>query len=44
MDVAVCTQGEMSVAPACFAHFVQLLKPLAAGKLVLLLEVSTARA
>ncbi|XP_076448227.1 polyamine deacetylase HDAC10-like [Babylonia areolata] len=33
-----CPEGQMSVTPACFAHFVKLLKPLAAGKLVLLLE------
>ncbi|KAL8582057.1 hypothetical protein ACOMHN_028038 [Nucella lapillus] len=33
-----CPEGEMSVTPACFAHFVQLLRPLAEGRLVLLLE------
>ena len=35
----VCVQGEMSVSPACFAHFVNLLKPLAAGRIALLMEV-----
>ena len=37
--VCVCVQGEMSVSPACFAHFVNLLKPLAAGRIALLMEV-----
>ncbi|XP_005097878.1 polyamine deacetylase HDAC10 [Aplysia californica] len=33
-----CPEGEMLVTPACFAHFVNLLTPLASGKLALLLE------
>ncbi|GFO44964.1 histone deacetylase [Plakobranchus ocellatus] len=31
-------QGEMSVEPACFAHFVNLLMPLAKGKIAIILE------
>ncbi|KAK3768236.1 hypothetical protein RRG08_031030 [Elysia crispata] len=38
-DCAIgCPEGEMLVSPACFAHFVNLLKPLAKGKLALILE------
>ncbi|XP_025108324.1 histone deacetylase 6-like isoform X3 [Pomacea canaliculata] len=38
-DSAVgCPEGQMTVTPACFAHFVNLLKTLAGGKIVLLLE------
>ncbi|BFZ09053.1 hypothetical protein BsWGS_12092 [Bradybaena similaris] len=38
-DCAVgCPEGEMAVTPACFAHFVNILTPLASGKLVLALE------
>ncbi|GFR68308.1 histone deacetylase [Elysia marginata] len=38
-DCAIgCPEGEMSVTPACFAHFVNLLKPLAKGKLAIILE------
>ncbi|XP_059151084.1 polyamine deacetylase HDAC10-like [Physella acuta] len=38
-DCAIgCPEGEMTVTPACFAHFVNLLKPLASGKLALVLE------
>ncbi|XP_050412973.2 polyamine deacetylase HDAC10 [Patella vulgata] len=33
-----CPEGEMEVTPACFAHFINLLSPLAGGKLALLLE------
>ncbi|KAK3101938.1 hypothetical protein FSP39_007516 [Pinctada imbricata] len=33
-----CPEGEMEVTPACFAHFVNLLSPLAGGKLCLVLE------
>ena len=35
----IIVQGEMKVTPACFAHFVNLLRPLASGKLALLMEV-----
>ncbi|RUS84060.1 hypothetical protein EGW08_008172 [Elysia chlorotica] len=38
-DCAIgCPEGEMMVSPACFAHFINLLKPLAKGKLALILE------
>ncbi|CAL1534567.1 unnamed protein product, partial [Lymnaea stagnalis] len=38
-DCAVgCPEGEMDVTPACFAHFVNLLMPLANGKVGLILE------
>lgn len=33
-----CPEGEMEVYPSCFAHFTNLLKPLAGGKLCLSLE------
>lgn len=33
-----CPEGEMEVTPACYAHFVSLLSPLAGGKLCLVLE------
>ena len=41
-DCAVgCPEGEMEVTPAMFAHFVNLLRPLASGKLCLIQEVSS---
>ncbi|XP_048252903.1 histone deacetylase 6-like isoform X2 [Haliotis rufescens] len=33
-----CPEGEMKVTPACFAHFINLLSPIAAGKICLILE------
>ncbi|KAK7476011.1 hypothetical protein BaRGS_00032718, partial [Batillaria attramentaria] len=38
-DAAIgCPEGEMCLSPACFAHFINLLRPLAGGKIALILE------
>ncbi|XP_067685147.1 histone deacetylase 6-like [Haliotis asinina] len=33
-----CPEGEMKVTPACFAHFINMLSPVSAGKICLILE------
>ena len=39
-DAAIgCQQGEMEVTPACYGHLTHMLKSLAGGKLVVVLEV-----
>ena len=40
-DAAIgCPEGEMEVTPACYGHLTHMLKSLAGGKLVVVLEVS----
>ena len=39
-SVVLFLQGQMKVSPNMFAHFTNLLKPLANGKLCFILEVS----
>ena len=39
-DAAIgCPEGEMEVTPACYGHLTHMLKSLAGGKLVVVLEV-----
>ena len=41
-DAAIgCPEGEMEVTPACYGHLTHMLKSLAGGKLVVVLEVCT---